>query len=198
MKYDFKSSGVLFSDVTGFVLIIKSIIDNRHLVTRQKLIQELLTDKDLFSVYINAENGNQIFKHEYTLILDHELSTAEKLTGVGFDIIFAPKGMFKRGQKRFDIYAIRKNGILFKADLKANFEPTKNSIFNAIKSGGKQADHIVLEIKSAIQIEDLISGLEEGCRDEKNVKTIMLFYKKRFFNLDRNTILSKRIYKLLK
>ena len=78
--------------------------------------------------------------------------------------------MFKRGQKRFDIYAIRNNGILLKADLKANFEPTKNSIFNAIKSGGKQADHIVLEIKSAIQIEDLINGLEEGCRDEKNVK----------------------------
>ena len=197
MKHDYKS-GVLFSDVTGFVSIIKSIIDNRHLATRQNLIQELLTDKDLFSVYINADNGRQIFKHEYTIILDHELSTAKKLTEVSFDVIFAPKGMFKRGQKRFDIYAVHKDGNLIKADLKANFEPTKNSIFNSIKSGGKQAGHIVLEIKSAIQIEDLISGLKEGCRDEKNVKTIMLFYKKRFFNLDRNTILSKRIYKLLK
>jgi hypothetical protein len=44
----------------------------------------------------------------------------------------------------------------------------------------------------------LVSGLKEGLRDEKRVKSVMLFYKKHFFNLDRNTILSKRIYKLLK
>ena len=149
-------------------------------------------------MYINEGNGKQVFKHTETKILEHEIITAKKLTEVNYDVIFAPKGMFKRGQKKFDIYAIYNNNVIFEADLKANFVATKNSIFNLIKSGDQQAKQIILEIKSSIKVDDLINGLKEGIREGRNVQTIMLFYKKLFFNLNRNTILSNKIYKLLK
>jgi hypothetical protein len=198
MRYKFQSSRALYSDLTVFISIIQSIIELRQKVLRRKLIHELLMDKDLISIYINKDFATQIFKHIPTKILDHEFAAAIKLTEVQYDVIFAPKGMFKRGQKRFDIFVIQKDGVLINADLKTNFEPSKNAIYNLIKSGGKQADHIVLDIRSSIPVDGLVSGLKEGLRDEKRVKSVMLFYKKHFFNLDRNTILSKRIYKLLK
>lgn len=198
MRYDYKTSGELYTDVTGFVSIIKSIIETGQKAVRIRLINELKTDKDLVSAYINKDFGTQIFKHEPTKILSHELDTAKKLTEVNFDVIFAPKGMFKTRDKKFDIFAIYKDKYLIKADLKANFEPTKNSIFKLVESGNKQAEHIVLDINSEISKNDLIDGLRSGLMAGKNVKSVMLFYKKQFFNLDRNAIFSKVIYKLLK
>ena len=152
----------------------------------------------MVSIQINRDNGRQIFKHFYTKIIDHELLTAEKLTEVNFDVIFAPKGMFSKGQKRFDVFIIINDCVVIKADLKANFEPTQNAIFKLIESGNKQAENIVLDINSTITRNDLIDGLRSGLSVGRNVKTIMLFYKKKFHNFDRNAIFSKSIYQILK
>lgn len=198
MGFNFQSFGILYSDITGFITLIRSIYESTERSTKQKLIHELKSDKELISVYINQNNGKQIFKHDYTRVIDHELATAKKITEVNFDVIFAPKGMFGRGQKRFDIFAIKNDSSIIKADLKANFEPTPNAIFKLIESGNKQAEHLVLDVNSTINSDDLIDGLRSGLSAGKNVKTIMLFYKKRFHNLDRNAIFSKNIYKMLK
>ena len=195
MTNDNNSSGTIYSDITGFVTVIQSIIESRKRKTRIQLIRQLKTDKDLIVLYVNSSNGNQIFKHEYTKIFDHELSTAIKLTDVGFDVIFAPKGMFKREEKKFDIYAVYKEAFLIKADLKANFVPTVNAVFKQIESGARQAEHLVLDIKSSIKRDDLIDGLRSGLKEGRNVKTILLFYKKKFHNLDRSIIFSKVIFK---
>jgi len=198
MRFDYKASGVLYSDVTGFISIINSIIEAGQKGIRSRLINELKEDKDLISDYINKDFGTQIFKHKPTKILMHEFVTAKKLTDVNYDVIFAPKGMFKTKDKKFDVFVIYKDKYLIRADLKANFEPTKNSIFKSIESGSKQAEHIVLDINSEISINDLIDGLRSGLIAGKNVKSVMLFYKKQFLNLDRNAVFSKVIYKLLK
>jgi hypothetical protein len=192
------TSNLLYSDITGFLYLIHSVLTNNKKIARQQYILALKSDKDLQSVFINSRTGKQIFKHESTKVLEHELSTAIKLTDINNDVIFTPKGMFKRGEKRFDIYLLRNDESIIRADLKTNIVPTKNAIYKLIQAGDKQADNIVLDIHSSIKSENLIQGLKEGLKSTKNLKSVLLFYKRKYYYLNTKTIMSKRIYKILK
>jgi hypothetical protein len=194
---DATKSKIIYSDITGFVGIVQSIVESTQGKIRAANIEKLLSDKDLIVQFTNAETGKQIFKHEYTKVLKHEYETAKKLTDFGFNIVFVPKTMFKKKDKKYDIFALTEK-TLTKADLKANFTPTSNAVYNSIVSGNKQAKHIVLDIKSLISTDELIQGLRDGIADSKGIQSIKLFYKKKYYELDRNLIFSKRIYSIFK
>jgi hypothetical protein len=53
MRPHYKPSEMMFSDITGFISIVQSIIESYQKATRRRLIQALKSDKDLISVYIN-------------------------------------------------------------------------------------------------------------------------------------------------
>lgn len=127
----------------------------------------------------------------------HEFKTATSLADQGFDILFAPRGMFKRNDKRFDIFIIR-NHVLLRADLKCITSKNPDTIAKRIKSGSDQASRIVIEIASDIEKKELIAGLRSGVYNNKLLKEIFLFYKGFFYVLPCNLIASKNIYNTIK
>jgi len=62
------------------------------------------TNRSVFSVYE---------KFEYA----HECATAKKLTAYDYDVLFLPKGYFKRNEKKFDVFLCRDH-IMVESDLK--------------------------------------------------------------------------------
>jgi hypothetical protein len=193
-----KNFDYLFSDITGFVSTIKIIFESANKVKKREYVRKLKNDKDLKSIYINPDTSQQVYKHIYTSVLEHEMNTAVKLTLYGYDVVFAPKGMFKRNEKRFDIFLIKNNEVVIKADLKSNFEGTVNSISNSIVAGNEQAENIVIDFLSNIHYKNLIDGLRMGLKASSKIKNLIIFYKKEYYAFDRSIIFSKQIYRLLK
>ena len=187
----------LHSDITGFVTTINSIISSTQNNIAKREIIKLKADKELDVFFTNPDTGRQILKHSYTKPLDHEYVTAKKLTDVDFDVIFAPKSMFGKKDKKFDVFILSDVHIT-KADLKANFTPKSNAIYKSLESGAGQAKNIVIDINSKINSEDLINGLRSGLKDFAKIKKVHLFYRKEYFEFDRKDIFSKSIYRLLK
>jgi hypothetical protein len=105
--------------------------------------------------------------------------------------------LFRRGTKKFDIYLI-KDTVILEADLK--YLSTKNPLTIAarIKEGSEQAARLVIEIASDIHYKLLIQGLRSGIYKNISLKEILLIYKRQFYRLPRNLIMSKRIFDILK
>ena len=116
---------------------------------------------------------------------------------MGYDILFAPKGMFARHEKRFDVFII-KGTIMLKADLKAINSQNPDTIANRIKEGSNQASRIVLHILSGVSAKILIQAMRSGCYKNPTLKEIFLLYKGNFYVLPVNLITSKRIFSILK
>ena len=62
----------------------------------------------------------------------------------------------------------------YNQEYKVNSTPTKNSIDSLIRDGKKQADHIVLEIKSDISIGDLRDAINDRVSRCKNIKDVII------------------------
>jgi hypothetical protein len=103
----------------------------------------------------------------------------------------------ERDQKRFDVYLLR-DTIILEADLKCIFSKNPDTIGNRIVSGSDQASREVLDIRSDLQLNDLIDGLRSGTGKNKLIKEILLFYKNGLYILPKNLIWSKRIFDILK
>lgn len=88
----------------------------------------------------------------------HELTTATLLAKINYDVVFAPKAMFSRNEKKFDVFLIR-GSIIFKADLKSISSKNPDTIANRIKGGSEQASRVVIDITSDIEKNVLIDGL---------------------------------------
>jgi hypothetical protein len=128
---------------------------------------------------------------------DHELRTAICLAQLNYDIIFVPIGMFKRGQKKFDIY-IARDTVLLEADLKCIASMNPDTIAKRIVTGSEQAARLVLDIRSDIKYTDLIDGLRSGMEKSDMIKEVLLLYRKKFYILPKNLISSKRIFDIIK
>ena len=105
--------------------------------------------------------------------------------------------MFKRDQKRFDVYLLR-DTIILEADLKCIFSTNPDTIGNRIVNGSDQASRVVLDIRSGVQFRDLIDGLRSGTARNNLIKEILLFYRNRLYILPKNLILSNKIFDILK
>jgi hypothetical protein len=191
------SGGILFSDITGFVALVQSCFENLTAVYRKTQIQNILASAGWHEHHRDSKTGRRVLSHSAELEHAHEKTTAILLTQVNYDVIFVPKAMFKRSEKRYDVLLLRETVIL-KADLKCIFSKNPDTIANRIKEGSDQASRVVLHICSDVTAKVLIQGLRSGCYKNSLLKGILLFYKAKFYLLDKNLITSKRIFDIIK
>lgn len=189
---------ICFIDVT---LIISAVL-KFYTVTDKKIkkaqIEKIFASADWYRHYCDKKTGNSVFSESPTSIEHkHELDTAICLAQIGYDILFAPKGMFARHDKRFDVFII-KGTVMLKADLKAINSQNPNTISNRIKEGSYQASRIVLHILSGVSAKNLIQAMRSGCYKSSTLKEIFLLYKGSFYVLPINLITSNRIFSILK
>ena len=187
----------LLVDITGFLSLIQSCFEKAGAIHRKKRIASILSSKDWVIHYQDPQNGRRVLAESDLIKHKHELVTATYLAKMNYDVVFAPKGMFKREEKKFDIFLLR-DTIILKADLKSITSKNPDTLAKRIKSGSDQASRIVIDINSDIEKKGLIDGLRYGVEKNEIIKEILLCYKGRFYRLPKNLILSKHIYKLIK
>ena len=195
--YEQASGRLIFIDITIFMGLLKPCFEAVGNKLKKNKIDNLLGSKEWYEHYLDKSRGTRVLSESNFIEHQHELKTAISLANKGYDILFAPKGMFERTQKKFDIFII-KNHILLKADLKSISSKNPDTIANRIKGGSEQASRVVIEITSNIEKKELISGLRSGIFKNIQLKEIFLFYNGYFYILPKELIDSKRIYTTLK
>jgi hypothetical protein len=196
IQIKYEPSGItLLSDITGLIALFNTCFEAAGSAQRKKKIEKLLAN-DWFEHYRDS-NGRRVLSETEFIEHKHELETAICLCQANYDVIFAPKGMFSREEKKFDIFLIR-DTVIVKADLKNITSKNPDTIAKRIKGGSDQANRVVIHISSDIENKVLIDGLRSGVERNSLIKEILLFYKKNFYRLPKNKILSKEIFKLLK
>jgi hypothetical protein len=196
--YDTKSAtfynDIAFGFTTALTLISNAIDKN----VKAKEIKKLLNNPDFHTLYTDKITQRKVVAEFKEFEFKHEETTAIKLCSIGFDVIFAPKGMFGRKDKKFDVF-LTKDNILLKADLKFVSSTNPDTIQNRIMEGANQATRVVLDIESNILPNKLIDGLRNGVKNCKlNIIEILLFYRNGYYKLPTNLIMSKKIYEIIK
>jgi hypothetical protein len=187
----------VFIDITVFWKLLSPCLEAVSAKIKRTRIQTLLSSSEWQQLYKSKSTGNSVLAESGYIEHLHELKTARSLADQGYNILFAPKGMFHRNEKRFDIFIIR-NHVLLKADLKCITSKNPDTIAKRINAGSHQASRIVIEIASDIEKKELIAGLRSGVYSNKLLKEIFLFYKGHFYVLPCNLIISKNIYTVIK
>jgi hypothetical protein len=188
---------VLWSDITGIIPVIHSCFEKLSAVQRKSQIAKILATKDWYCHYQDKVNGRRVLSETELIEHQHELTTAILLSQVDYDVIFAPKAMFIREEKKFDVFLVR-DTIILKADLKCITSKNPDTIAKRIKGGSDQASRVVIHINSDIEKKVLINSLRSGVERNSLLKEILLFYKKGFYRLPKNLILSREIIKVFK
>jgi hypothetical protein len=67
---------------------------------------------DWFEHYKDKTTGRRVLSESNRIEHDHERNTAISLAQMNYDVVFAPAGLFKREQKRFDVYLLRDTIVL--------------------------------------------------------------------------------------
>jgi adenine-specific DNA methylase len=187
----------LFIDITFFISLLKPCFDAVGSKLKKAKVEKLLTSVDWHEHYTSKISGNRVLAESDYMEHGHELKTASSLADKGYDILFAPKGMFQRTDKKFDIFII-KDHVLLKADLKSITSKNPDTIAKRILGGSDQASRIVIEICSDIEKKYLIDGLRSGVENNRLIKEIFLFYKNQFYKLPKELIKSRRIFDVIK
>lgn len=195
--YEPRSGILAFVDITLFMGLLKQCFEVVGSKMKRKKIEILLKSIEWHIHYTCKVSGSRVLSESTIIEHNHELKTAVSLTHKGYDVLFAPRGIFQRTDKKFDIFII-KDYLILKADLKCISSKNPDTIANRIKGGAAQASRVVIEITSDIERKDLISGLRSGVYKNSLIKEIFLFYKGYFYVLPKNLIASKKIYSLIK
>ncbi len=196
LGFEPQPSSLLLIDILLFTSIIKACFDAADRKIKKAQIERLLGAKDWFEHFKDKKTGRRVLSEAELIEHRHELITATLLAKVDYDIVFAPKAMFHRNEKKFDVFLMR-DTIIFKADLKSISSKNPDTIANRIKGGSQQASRVVIDITSDVERNVLIDGLRGGVERNSLIKEILLFYKSRFYRLSKELILSKKIYNML-
>jgi hypothetical protein len=191
------AEGNLLIDVTLFASAIRAYYRSINAKNKKKEVARILGLANWFEHYKDKTTGRRVLSELNRIEHEHERNTAISLAQMNYDVVFAPAGLFKRGQKRFDVYLLR-DMVVLEADLKSIFSMNPDTIAQRIVGGADQASRLVLDIRSNISIKDIVDGLRSGTARNDLVKEIMLFYKKRFYILPKSLIWSRRIFDILK
>lgn len=191
-----KPGGALFIDIAGFSLAIAACFDAVSTKKKHQAIKKLLSSQDWIILHTDRHTDCSVYTEKEDMDHAHEIATAKALTQKDYDVLFAPSGMFKRFEKRFDVFLIRGHVIL-KADLKSISSKNPDTIANRIKGGAEQASRIVIDIVSDIDTRNLVDGLRSGVVGLKEIKEVLLFFRNKFYRLTRQEIMGKNIYKML-
>ncbi len=191
------AAGNLLIDVTLFASAIRAYYRSINAKNKRKEVARILALADWFEHYKDKTTGRRVLSESSRIEHEHERQTAISLAQMNYDVVFAPSGLFKRDQRRFDVYLLR-DVIVLEADLKCIFSLNPDTIGQRIVGGSDQAPRLVVDIRSSISIKDLIDGLRSGTVRNDLIKEIMLFYKKKLYILPKSLIKSKRIFDILK
>lgn len=199
IERDFESisHGFLLIDITGFLSVIRTFYNAANKEVKKKQIEQLLNGYDWFEHYSDKKLGTRVLSEAGTIEHEHEKHSAILLAKANYTVIFAPKGLFRREEKKFDVFLIR-GTVMLRADLKCITTKNPDTIAKRIKEGSDQASRVVVDVQSDIEIKALIDGLRSGSVKNSLLKEIFLFYRNKLYILPKNLILSERIYKLLK
>ncbi|MGB8193320.1 MAG: hypothetical protein WCF67_15425 [Chitinophagaceae bacterium] len=193
------SSGHAYSslDIATFLQIIESCIGKANAAYKREQIKKLFTDYNWIEHHRDKRTHRKVLSESNIIEYEHEKLTAIYLTKMNYDVIFAPGGMFKRTDKKFDVFLLR-DTIILKADLKNISTKNSSNIAKRIKEGSDQAPRIVANITSDVDKNILIDGLKSASRNNELLKEILLIYKGQFYKLPKSLVLSKEIYRILK
>lgn len=186
----------LLVNINVFALALKAFHESVDAIGRRKQIQRIMTAEDWIEHHKDKHTGRRVLSESSVIEYNHEKLTAICLTQVNYDVLFAPKGMFRRNDKKFDVYLLN-DSVILEADLKCISSKQSSAISNRIITGSNQAPRVVLDIRSDISSKDLIDGLRSGTGRNNLVKEVLLFYKGRFYRLSKTLIWSKKIFRIL-
>lgn len=141
-----RSSVPLLVNISLFSIAIKACREAINARARKNEIQKLLA-MDWFEHYRDRKTGRRVLSESRLIEHDHERQTAIYLARMNYDVLFAPEAMFKRNQKKFDIYLLR-DTVVLEADLKCISSKHPDTIANRIISGSDQASRLVIDIRS--------------------------------------------------
>lgn len=175
--------------------VIKIKVANK--VFKQSEISNILVSKGMFTSFYHRATGRIVVTANPKFDYPHEKITAEKLAGENYDVIFVPKGYFKRHEKKFDVFLCRDH-IFLEADLKYITSSNPDTIAKKIKGGSEQASRLILDLHNNIKRKALIDGLRSGCERNGLLTEILLFYNTRFYCLPKTRILSRKIFEVIK
>jgi hypothetical protein len=184
-------------NMAGFKILLQEF-RNAPKAEKIEIAEELIGYKGLRLHHTDKHTKKSIIALCKTFEYPHEHHTSKKLTAENYHVLFVPNGYFKRSAKKHDVFLLR-NHILIEADLKC-VSKTKNpdTIGKTIKEGSEQAKTIIVDIVNTIDKRSLIEGLKTGCTKNDLISYIYLFYNSRFYELNKNQILSKNIFDLIK
>lgn len=191
------NNAFLWSDITGLIALFHSCFERIKAKDRKKKIDKIISSFEWFEHYKDKVTGRRVLSETRLIEYRHELVTAIYLAQSNYDVIFAPKALFKRDHKMFDVFIIR-DSIILKADLKCISSKNSDTITKRIKLGSEQASTIVILINSNINKNPLIDGLRSGVKRNSLIKEVMLFYRGKFYKLTKTVILTKEIYNIIK
>ncbi len=195
--YDSKTAKFYNDIAFGFIATLRLINNAIDKNLKAIEIKKLLSNPNFHILYKDKITNRKVIAEFKEFEFKHEETTAIKLNSIGFDVIFAPKGMFGRKDKKFDVF-LAKDNILLKADLKFISSTNPDTIANRIASGAMQANRIVIDIHSKILPNKLIDGLKSGVIKTKELSEIMLFYRNGYYRLPKNILESDKIFDILK
>ena len=190
-----RERGYLFIDVAGFVALVHSCFGKVHRAYKRVQIRRILED-DWVVHYEDKVTGRRVLA-EGNIEHEHERDTAIFLAQMDYDVVFAPAGMFRKGEKKFDIFLIR-NAAILKADIKTIYTKNPDNIAKRIKEGSEQASYIIINIASDVQRKTLIDGLIKGVERNNLIKEIFVIYKKRLYKFSKYFILNEDIFDIIK
>lgn len=195
--YDAKEA-TFYNDIAfGFITTLRLINNAIDKNVKAKEIKKLIINPNFYVLHIDKITNRKVIAEFKAFEFEHEEKTAIKLNSIGFDVIFAPKGMFSRKDKKFDVF-LAKDNILLKADLKFISSTNPDTIANRIGGGAMQANRLVVDIQSKILPNKLIDGIKSGLKKTKGLKEIMLFYRNGYYRLPVNIIESDKIFDIVK
>lgn len=97
--------GYLLVDVAGFAALVHSCFGKVSQGYKRAQIRKMLNGYEWVEHYCDKDTGRRVLA-ECALDYEHEKSTAVYLAQMNYDVVFAPKGMFKRGDKKFDVFLV--------------------------------------------------------------------------------------------
>lgn len=184
-----REGGLLFVDVAGFVALVHSCLGKAQRVYNRVQIRKILRDFDWVVHYADKDTGRRVLA-EGAIEHEHEKSTAIFLAQMDYDVVFAPAGMFRREDKRFDVFLIR-DSVILKADMKYISSKNPDYIAKRIKEGSEQASRVIIHIASDVDKRTLRNALKSGVERNKLITEILLIYKGNLHKLSKTAILNK-------
>ena len=187
-----------YIDISLFTSAVQQFFSVADKKVKKELMDKIWACCDWYVHYTDKRTGRCVYSETPNSIeYIHELHTAIFLTQVGYDVLFAPRGMFGISEKKFDVFLIKET-IMLKADLKAISSNLPNTVANRIIGGSEQATRVVVHILSDISPKVLIDALRTGCYRNRKIVEILLIYKNSFYKLRKGLVISKLIFTIIK